>query len=162
MPPRRPVPATAGRPLPSLLSLLAGGTLVEGCAPVECGTARIDEVAAHGPRGAESLSRGDLRQGLQEVAIAVGALPHQTTDLSGIAVGGAPPPVTVAPTAAEGPNPRAPGGRRPTTPAPVETPPEHSEGGVRQVRPHPPRAPVGHQPGAVRGSVRRVGPTTTE
>lgn len=149
MPPRRPAPARSSTSLPSLATLLATAAVAEGCAPVECGGERIDELAAHGPRGAASLGRGNVSQGLREIAIAVGALPHHTR-VPPISMGGAPPPVTQTPVPT--PQIQPPGGVSAVDPAPVDVA-APSEGSVRVVSPAPPpeRAP--------RGDVRPVTPT---
>ncbi len=89
MPPRRPTPARSSTSLPSLATILATAAVAEGCAPMECGGERIDELAAHGPRGAEALGRWNVSQGLREVAVAVGALRHDTR-VPSVSVGGAP------------------------------------------------------------------------
>jgi hypothetical protein len=158
MPPRRPSPAPRSSSLPTLASLLATAAVAEGCAPMECGGERIDELAAHGPRGAESLGRGNVSQGLREIAIAVGALPHNTR-VGTISVGGAPPPVTQTPVTPQ-PQIQPPGGISAVDPAPV-VPEAPSEGSMRIVRPTPPNAPQPPSPHGVasRGDIRRVTPT---
>lgn len=137
MRPRSPKPATSSSPLPSLVTLLAGVAAVEGCAPVACGGERVDELAAHGPRSTDALRRGELRDGLREVAIAVGLLPHGATRIDNVTPGGAPPPVTQTPT--HEPTPQPPGGIRAAAPAPIEPAPE---GGMMEVNPTPPVEPA--------------------
>ncbi|MEZ4391333.1 MAG: hypothetical protein R3A48_09580 [Polyangiales bacterium] len=137
MRPRSPKPATSSSPLPSLVTLLAGVAAVEGCAPVTCGNERVDELAAHGPRSTDALRRGELRDGLREVAVAVGLLPHGATRIDTVTPGGAPPPITVTPVPEPAPQP--PGGIRAAAPAPIEPP---SEGGMREVSPTPPVEPA--------------------
>ncbi|MFO0627702.1 MAG: hypothetical protein U0325_18990 [Polyangiales bacterium] len=150
MSPRRPAPARSSTSLPSLATLLATAAVAEGCAPVECGAERIDELAAHGPRGAESLGRGNVAQGLREIAVAVGAVRHET-HAPPIALGGAPPPVTQTPVPT--PQIQPPGGIGAVAPTPVEDP-SPPEGSVRAVRPTPPA-----HDHATRGERRRVTPT---
>lgn len=132
MPPRRPIAAPRCAPIPSLLTFVAGVAAVEGCAPVECGGERIDELAAHGPSGAEALRRGELRSGLRQVAVAAGILPHSATRVDLVTPGGAPPPVTETPV-------QPPGGI--SIAGPTQPPPEpriEPEGGIRAVTPTPP------------------------
>lgn len=157
MSPRRPTPARSSTSLPSLATILATAAVAEGCAPVECGGERIDELAAHGPRGAEALGRGNVSQGLREVAIAVGAIRHGT-HVPSVSVGGAPPPVTQTPVPP--PQIQPPGGVSAVDPAPAEVD-APSEGSVRVVTPAPqpqPHVRPSHV-NATRGDVRRVTPT---
>lgn len=159
MSPRRPTAARSTTSLPSLATLLATAAVAEGCAPMECGGERIDELAAHGPRGAEALGRGNVSQGLREVAIAVGAIRHDTHAPS-IAVGGAPPPVTQTPVPP--PQIQPPGGIAAVNPAPPTPLDAPSEGSVRVVTPAPqPHVRPSHG-SATRGDVRRVTPTPRE
>lgn len=132
---RSPRPALTSRPLPTLAGLLAGAAALEGCAPIECGGARADELAAHGPQGAEALGRGELRRGLHEVAVAVGLVPHTATHVPPIAMGGAPPLVTQTPLQIQ-----PPGGISAVTPEPPQDPPL-AEGQIRRVTTTPAEPP---------------------
>lgn len=139
---RIPSPATAPTPLPTLASLLAAGTLAQGCAPVECGDARIDEVRAHGPRGVAALRAGRVREGLREVAVASGALPHSATRVGPVQAPGAEAVVTP----------------QPVTTQPVPTPePTMAPGQMMVVTPRPPPRRE-----ALRGDVQAVGPEPVE
>ena len=95
---RKPTPAPAPTTLPTLATMLAVGALVEGCAHVECGDERVDEVRAHGPRAVESLRAGQVRDGLRQVAVATGLVGHVATRVEPVRTAGAVAPVTLEPT----------------------------------------------------------------
>lgn len=172
---RLPSPASARSTLPTLASLLAAGTLVEGCAHVECGEERIDEVRAHGPRGVSSLREGRVRDGLREIAVASGVLGHSATQVEPVHAAGAEAPVTVAPVTSTPEPVLAPGQMMVVTPQPeVNPPPPPPPPEVRRpptvhrdpfVRPPDPR-PLGGAPmpvtppprrEALRGDMKSVG-----
>lgn len=177
---RLPSPATAQTVIPTLASLLAGAALVEGCAHVECGEQRADEVRAHGPRGTEALRRGELRQGLREVAVAAGLVAHGPATVPETTPAGAPVPVTPQPPpppevmapgqmAVVTPQPPPPTQPDPTPPPRVDPPQRHPRrdpvahpdpGGVTAGAPMPvtPAPPAPPPRGAMRGDFKSVGP----
>lgn len=91
---RRPSPAPSHNAIPTLASLVAGAGIAQGCAPLECGEQRADEVRVHGPRGTEALRRGELGDAAREVAIAAGLLRHGATRVFETRTAGAAEPVT--------------------------------------------------------------------
>ncbi len=155
---RRPSPAPSHNAIPTLASLVAGAGIAQGCAPVECGEQRADEVRAHGPRGTEALRRGALGDAVREVALAAGLVRHGDTRVIETRTGGVPEPVTLQlPQPDEG-MPRPESRRRVLSPPPPrdEAPPPP---------PPPPsdqhRAPDGvtpSEPRALRGRVMTVTP----
>ena len=157
--PRRPTPADASSPLPSLddvrtpspdaaahtasparravsvglaagVAAVAGGGLYAADAPV-CGSTRAEELAAHSTVAGQSLRRADLAQTLREMGLALGWVHHTSTAVS-----------------PEGPEILSPGEAPMVTPQPPDA---HSLGGPMQVDPTPP-------PG-VDGGMRAVQPT---
>ncbi len=157
--PRRPTPADASSPLPSLddvrtpspdaaahtasparravsvglaagVAAVAGGGLYAADAPV-CGSTRAEELAAHSTVAGQSLRRADLAQTLREMGLALGWVHHTSTAVS-----------------PEGPEVLSPGEAPMVTPQPPDA---HSLGGPMQVDPTPP-------PG-VDGGIRAVQPT---
>lgn len=159
---RKPVTATVTRPIPTLAALLAGAAAAEGCAHVECGETRADELRAHGPASVDALRQGRVRDGLREIAVAAGARPHDATQVPEVrgpgevpAVTTVPEPLPLPPTTTRpitargrvrsvGPSPVQP---RPVLRPPVVPPPrERVEPSPRPERPPPP--PVVHTAGA--------------
>lgn len=76
---KKPSPAVMSTTLPPLSALLAAVGAAPGCAPIECGSARVDELGAHGPEALASFKRGALLAGLREVATAAGWSAHSAT-----------------------------------------------------------------------------------
>lgn len=123
---RKPVTATVTRPIPTLAALLAGAAAAEGCAHVECGETRADELRAHGPTSIDALRQGRVRDGLREIAVAAGARPHDATQVPEVHRPGEAPAVTTAP-----PPPLSP------LPLPETSHPITARGRVRSVGPSP-------------------------
>lgn len=134
---RKPTPAPAPSTLPTLATMLAVGALVEGCAQVECGDERVDELRAHGPRAVESMRAGRGLEGLREVAVATGLVGHVATRVEPVRTAGAIAPVTLEPSTQPSDTMPAPGQMAVVTPQPEVTPP-------------PPPPPREHRPPTVR------------
>lgn len=161
---RRPTPADASSPLPSLddlrappshaanparravslgvaagVAAAAGGAVYAAESPV-CGSTRAEELAAHSSVAGQSLRRGDLAQTLREMGLALGWVHHAGAGVSPegpeILSPGEAPMVTPQPPAV----PRS-GGMVPVDPTP---PPADVDGGIRAVQPTPPTQP--HRP----------------
>ncbi len=153
---RRPSPAPSHNAIPTLASLVAGAGIVQGCAPVECGEQRADEVRVHGPRGTEALRRGDLGDAAREVAIAAGLVRHGATRVVEMRSAGIAVPVTPQMAQPDEGMPR-PGSRRRvragagpvgvTPPPPSQVPPPPSPRHRDPfATPPPPSVPLGGAP----------------
>jgi hypothetical protein len=153
---RRPSPASSHNAIPTLASLVAGAGIAQGCAPVECGPQRADEVRVHGPRGTEALRRGDLGDAVREVAIAAGLVRHGATQVFETRTAGAVEVVTPQPPPPDEGMPR-PGSRRRvragarpigvTPPPPSQVPPPPSpQHRDPFATPPPPSVPLGGAP----------------
>lgn len=136
---RKPVTATVTRPIPTLAALLAGAAVSQGCAHIECGESRADELRAHGPGGVQALRDGRVRQGLQEIAVAAGALSHAHTQVPEVHRPGEAPAVTVTPPV-----------------SPVDEPPITARGRVASVGPSPVQPPSAVRPDVVQPPPPRV------
>lgn len=171
---RRPTPADASSPLPSLddvrtpshdatthtasparravsvgiaagVAAVAGGAVYAAEAPV-CGSTRAEELAAHSSVAGQSLRRADLAQTLREMGLALGWVHHTGTSVSPEG------PEILSPGEAPMVTPQPPVMPRSGTPLQVDpTPPPGVDGGMRAVQPTPPARP--HRP--------RVTPPTT-
>lgn len=94
---RKPVAAPVARPIPTLAAMLAGAAAAQGCAHIECGESRVDELRAHGGASVDALRDGRVRDGLREIAVATGVRAHSTTQVPEVHRPGESPAVTVAP-----------------------------------------------------------------
>lgn len=139
---RKPVAAVVARPIPSLAAMLAGAAAAQGCAHIECGESRVDELRAHGPAGVQALRDGRVRDGLHQIAVASGAVAHSPTQVPEVHRPGEAPAVTVTPPA-----------------SPVDEPPMTARGRVASVGPSPVRPPPVPPPPAVDPPRPRVRPT---
>jgi hypothetical protein len=139
---RKPIAAPVARPIPTLAAVLAGAAASPGCAPVECGETRADELRAHGSVSVDALREGRVRAGLREIAVATGALRHGATQVPEVHGPGEAPAVTPMPVPV--PEPVTARGRVATVgPSPVQPPapperPRHrmrASGGPMRVTP---------------------------
>lgn len=162
---RKPVTATVARPIPTLAALLAGAAASQGCAHIECGESRADELRAHGPGGVQALREGRVRQGIREIAVAAGAVSHTQTQVPEVHRPGEAPAVTVTPPVSPVDEPPitargrvASVGPSPVQPPPVVRPPVVQPPRQRVTPPHPERPP--HPPPMTHtaGAPMRVGP----
>lgn len=153
---RRPSPAPSHNAIPTLASLVAGAGIATGCAPVECGPQRADEVRVHGPRGTEALRRGDLGGAAREVAIAAGLVRHGATQVFETRTAGAVGPVTPQPPPLADEGMPRPGSRRRVRaahppdgappPPPSQVPPPPSPRHRDPFASPPPSVPLGGAP----------------
>lgn len=182
---RRPTPADASSPLPSLddvrtsapgatppaasparramslglaagVAAAAGGVMASAEEPV-CGSTRAEELAAHSTRAGQSLRRGDLTQTLREMGLALGWMHHTGS-------AGSPP----------GPEIHAPGEMSRVTPRQPEiavagaaievapTPPNAVGGPVRVEQPAPHATPPTTPRPPARGGRGRAAPLPRE
>ncbi|MFO0624031.1 MAG: hypothetical protein U0325_00320 [Polyangiales bacterium] len=154
---RKPVAAAVAHPIPTLAAMLAGAAAAQGCAHVECGETRGDELRAHGAASVDALRQGRVLDGLREIAVATGVRPHQTTHVPevhrpGEAPAVAPQPLPLPPRL--GPlTGRARGRVAIVDPTPVEPPAPPPPPPPRPRRRTPPRPPI-----ATAGAPMQVGP----
>jgi hypothetical protein len=112
-PPRKPAPRTLSHTppaqqrtpkaahysakFPSLLMLLAGDALLEGCSEPTCAPTRSEELEQHGQESVRRLNSGNASEALRQIGIAMGVVSHPQTMVPSVAMGGAPPPATPVP-----------------------------------------------------------------
>ena len=158
---RKPVAAVVARPIPTLAAMLAGAAAAQGCAHVECGESRVDELRAHGDASVDALRDGRVRDGLREIAVATGVRAHSSTQVPEVHRPGESPAVTVTSPASPRDEPPmtargrvASVGPSPVQPPPVVEPPRPRvrPTPTRERPPHP--VPTPHTAGAP----MRVGP----
>jgi hypothetical protein len=130
MPQRLPQASRYNARFPSLLALLAGDVLLEGCYDPACAPSRADELEAHGQQSVSNLSSGNAAEALRQMGIAMGVVSHPngatTIGDPGMSVAGAVAPVQpVPPPPVQVPSPpsQVDGGLAPVGPAPVQPPP---------------------------------------
>jgi hypothetical protein len=152
---------------PSLLALLAGDVLLQGCYDPTCAPSRADELEAHGQQSVRSLGSGNAVEALRQLGLAMGVVSHPgaTTTVPDLASPGEAPMVTVTPPRVPAPDMGLMGAIPVTGPTPTQTPPPHTPttiphprqttaGAVARVRPAP-VVPVPQPP----GGIHRADPT---
>ncbi|MBI5515166.1 MAG: hypothetical protein HY909_15425 [Deltaproteobacteria bacterium] len=146
---RRPQPARTPHTIPLLASLSALLGVGAGCETASCGT-RADELQHHGATAARALRQGSATEGLRQVGVATGLLPHAPSvviapvqQVPSVGPGPAPPPssvpepmLTLGEPVAVTPVPPP----RPTPPS-ARTPPPRAPGAAPLVHPPAPRPP---------------------